>query len=93
MSASAARVCLERFGRTAQLLDHHGALHLEITAFFGRQFVADRVGDGERFFGPSPRGDDRHEGAHQLRDTGGVVEFHTHRDGRAEMLLGSPGVG
>ena len=81
-------VCLERFGRTAQLLDHHGALHLEITAFFGRQLVTDRVGDGERFFGPSTRGDDRHEGAHQLRDTGAVVEFLADRDGRTEMVLG-----
>ena len=34
-----ARVRLERFGRTAQLLDHDGPLHLEITAFFGRQLV------------------------------------------------------
>ena len=70
------------------MLDHHGPLHLEIAAFFGRQFVTDRVGDGERFVGPAARRDDRHEGARQLRDTSAVVELLAHRDRRAEVLLG-----
>ncbi len=73
-------VRLERLGRTPQLLDHHRPLHLEVAAFFGRQFVTDRVGDGERFVGPATRRDDRHEGAHQLRDPNAVVELLAHRD-------------
>ncbi len=53
-----------------------------------RQLVTDRVGDGERFVGPSARRNDRHEGARQLGDTGAVVEFLADRDGRTEMVLG-----